>query len=110
MVDSGKSIKDWHFASTDFWVQVHAIPDELLDHQLVSRLLRMLGSTTRIMFITEVRSGQRLQYYRACITLDIKKPLTATLQIRRRNGDKHSVDIRGIGDKKFGAVYLILVA
>ncbi|XP_042505657.1 uncharacterized protein LOC122082259 [Macadamia integrifolia] len=94
ILERWKPARDWSFAYTDIWVQFHEILEELQDYKLVSRLVMKVGDVSRLMDITGVRSGKRLQYFKARLKLDVRKPLKDTIQIRRRSGEKHSVDLR----------------
>ncbi|XP_043725561.1 uncharacterized protein LOC122672129 [Telopea speciosissima] len=94
VLERWKASKNWTFDYTEIWVQLHDIPTELHDHGLVAKLVCKVGEVSRLLFISGVRGGQKLSYFRARIRMDITKPLKKFLKIKRRSGVDHMVDLR----------------
>ncbi|XP_043717771.1 uncharacterized protein LOC122665686 [Telopea speciosissima] len=94
VLERWRATMDWTFSSTEMWLQLHDIPEELHDPDLITRLAHKLGEVSRVQYINGVRGGQRLKFYRVHTRVDVTKPLRRSLKIKRRSGVDQAAEIK----------------
>ncbi|KAJ4971368.1 hypothetical protein NE237_004467 [Protea cynaroides] len=74
--------QDWSFSSFQILVQFHDLPLEALHRSVASRLVSKVGQPSQITLIEGLFQGQRIQFLRARVTLEVVVPLRSFLTIQ----------------------------
>ncbi|XP_043687990.1 uncharacterized protein LOC122639234 [Telopea speciosissima] len=94
ILENWGSSKDWSFTHYLFWIQLHAVPEELLNLDFAAKIATRFGSPSSAMIIRSFKGGGRLHYIRLRVLLDITNPIKQHYRLQRRDGSSHMLFIK----------------
>ncbi|KAJ4980425.1 hypothetical protein NE237_031262 [Protea cynaroides] len=81
-------LKPWQckFIVKELWIQFYDVPAPLFNLEFAHQMGAWFGTPFVAMIITGYHQGNRLNYLRTRVSLDLSKPLPVDITIKRRTG------------------------
>ncbi|KAJ4969574.1 hypothetical protein NE237_016275 [Protea cynaroides] len=81
------------FFGIEIWVQLHDLPLEAMHRSIAPRLISKIGLPSEIMVIDSLSQGEKIQFLRARVTLEVAAPLRYFFTIQSHSGQECRVSI-----------------
>ncbi|XP_043710063.1 uncharacterized protein LOC122658959 [Telopea speciosissima] len=94
VLEKWNSEQRWSFQRCEFWIQLHDLPLELQEVEVIQKVAKKVGDPRKIMRINGFQFGAKVSYMRVRVDLDVHRPLRTTINIKRSNGVSIPVTIR----------------